>query len=189
MKTRTDDVQDNKIDFAGFSLTTTPFGAAVIFTCTYSTTINVGSQQFAVTGASVADQVNGIGSLAAGFTMTLNNGETPTFLLGESLPVALTWSVTNLSKLTFFIDQCTVTHGTSAIMVVKNGCYSSALGVVSNQSRQEFSYQIFKGVGQTEATQKVRCTANICEVGKCQYPIADNECPADGEDAFYHYTI
>ena len=189
MKARSDDVQDNVIDLGALSVVTTPFGAAVIFTCTYSMTINVASQEYAVTGASVVDTLHGIGSLAEGFTMALNNGETPSLLLGEALPVAITWSVTYLTSLTFYIDQCTVTHGTTTIMVVKEGCYSAALGVVPEDSHQAFSYQVFKGFGQTDSSQKIRCTAHICEVGQCQNPTADAQCPADGEDVFYNYKI
>ena len=193
MKTRTDNVQDNVIELGSLSVVTTPFGAAVVFACTYSMKIDVASQDYTVTGASVVDTFNGVGSLAAGFTMTLNNDETPVFLLGSNMPVVITWSVTALSKLQFYLNTCTVTHGTTTIMVVKEGCYSENLGVVAikshNQAEQGFSYQIFKGVGETDPKQTITCSVNIFEIGQCKNPTANSQCPATGDDAFYAYKI
>ena len=193
MKTRTDDVQDNVIELGSLSVVTTPFGAAVVFTCTYSTQIDVASEDFTVTGASVFDSFTGVGSLAAGFTMILNNDESPVLMLGAQMPVAITWSVTAVSMLQFYLNTCTVSHGTATIAVVKEGCYAEKLGVAAiktdSLAEQGFSYQIFKGVGQTEATQRIKCSINICEVGQCNNPTANDQCPATGDDAFYLYKI
>ena len=193
MKTRSDDVQDNVIELGSQSVVTTPFGAAVVFTCTYSMQIDVTSQDYTVTGASVVDTFNGIGSLEEGFTMTLDNDESPVFLLGSNMPVAITWSVTALSNLQFYIDTCTVTHGTTNIIVVKKGCYSETLGVEAirsdNQAEQAFSYQIFKGVGETDPAQTIKCSINICEAGNCKNPTADIQCPATPDDQYYGYRI
>lgn len=193
MKTRSDDVQDNIIDLGTLSVVTTPFGAAVDFSCTYSMTIDVASQDYTVTGASVVDTLSGVGSLAAGFTMTLDNGGSPAFLLGSNMPVAITWSVTALSNLQFYLETCTVIHGTTTIKVVKDGCYSATLGVEATtpvtSAEKGFSYQIFKGVGETDPAQTIRCSVNLCEVGKCNNPTADNQCPAAGDDATYGYKI
>ena len=193
MRTRNDDIQDNVIDLGSLSVVTTPFGAAVVFTCTYSMTIDVASEDYTVTGASVVDSITGVGSLAAGFTMTLDDDESPVFLLGSIMPIAVTWSVTALTNLQFYLHTCTVTHGTTSIMVVKEGCYSENLGVVAikhdNQAKQGFSYRIFKGVRETESTQTIKCSLNICEVGKCNKPTANDQCPAIADDVFYGYKI
>lgn len=189
MKARSDDVQDNVITLGSQSVVTTPFGAAVIFSCTYPMTVDVASKDYTVSGASVVDTINGSGSLAAGFTMTLNNGDATAFLLGANLPVEVIWSVTALSTLQFYLNECTVTHGTTPIKIVKNGCYSDKLAVVPNAANQGFSYPVFKGVGETDPEQTISCSVNICEVGQCQNPTEDNQCPVDGDDYFYVYKV
>ena len=189
MKARSDDVQDNVITLGSQSVVTTPFGAAVIFSCTYPMTVDVASKDYTVTGASVVDTINGSGSLAAGFTMTLNNGDATAFLLGANMPVEVIWSVTALSTLQFYLNECTVTHGTTPIKIVKNGCYSDKLAVVPNAANQGFSYPVFKGVGETDPEQTISCSVNICEVGQCQNPTEDNQCPGDGDDYFYVYKV
>ena len=108
MKARTDTIQDNIISLGSQSVVTTPFGAAVIFSCGYDLTIDVASQDYSVTGASVVDTFHANGSLAAGFKMTLNNGDGATFLLGNEMPVKITWAVTALSSLSFKLKECTV---------------------------------------------------------------------------------
>ena len=86
MKTRTDEIDDNIISLGSQSVVTTPFGASVIFECQYDLTIDVASQDYTVSGASVVDTFHGTGSLAAGFSMILNNGDPTAFLLGSTLP-------------------------------------------------------------------------------------------------------
>lgn len=186
MKTRSDDVEDNVISLGSKSVITTPFGASVVFACTYQLTIDVTEQTFSVSGASVVDTFSGTGSLDAGFVMTLNNGEPTAFLLGANLPVAITWSVSGLPSLTFNLQQCTVTHGSAIIPVVKGGCFASVLDVVPTATKQGFAYQVFKGVGQTDADQTIECTISICEVDECQAPTT---CPTTGDDHFFGYQI
>ena len=189
MKTRADDVQDTLIELGSQSVITTPFGAAVILSCRYSMTIEVASQDYTVVGASVVDTVSATGSLAAGFAMTLNNGEHANFLLGDVMRVGITWSVTGLSSLTFHLQSCTVTHGTTIIRIVKGGCYAETLAVLPDSNKQGFSYQVFKGVGETDPNQKISCEVNICKVGQCHIPTANIQCPAADDDLFYSYKI
>ena len=194
MRTRSDDVQDNLINLGSQSVVTTPFGAAVTFSCAYPMTIEVGSEDYTVTGASVVDTINGSGSLAEGFAMKLNNDEAPVFLLGANMSVSINWSVTALSTFQFYLDHCTVTHGTTSIPVVKEGCYSEVLNVVptnpTSQAEQGFSYPIFKGVGETDPNQTIRCSVKICEVGQCKNPTDNTQCPTIGaDDEFYGYKI
>ena len=118
--------------------------------------------------------------------MTLNNGDGATFLLGNEMPVALTWAVTGLSSLSFKLKECTVQHGATAIMVVKKGCYASTLDAVPDATNHGFSYQVFKGVGETDVNQRITCTVHICETGQCSTPTI---CPATGDDKFYGYKV
>ena len=180
MKTRTDAIQDNIITLGSQSVVTTPFGASVIFACKYELTIEVGSPDFVVASPALHDTFNGTGYLAAGFAMTLNNGNPPLFLLGSKF----TWSVTKISTLTFHLDGCTVQHGSTFIPIVKESCFASTLDVVPDANKQGFSYPVFKGVAENDTNQKIKCTLKICEVDQCQTPTA---CPANDDDAFHGY--
>ena len=55
----------------------------------YNLTIDVESEDYTVSGSPVVAS----GSLAAGFAMTLNNGDGATLFLENDIPVAITWSV------------------------------------------------------------------------------------------------
>ena len=169
MKTRTDIIQDNIIGLGAQSVVTTPFGAAVVFECEYDLSIDVASQDFTVSGASVVDTLSGSGSLANGFSMKLNKREPASFLLGNDLAVEISWAVTALSTITFHIDECTVNHGLINVMIVKQGCYSETLDVRFNANRQGLSYQVFKAVGETAETQKIKCSVKLCEKDQCQH--------------------
>ena len=186
MRTRTDTIQDNLIALGAKSVVTTPFGAAVTFGCEYDLTVDVASQDFTVSGASVQDTFgsDGIGSLAAGFLMTLNNGEPTSFFLGSELPVEIIWSVTGLSTVTFQLQTCTVQHGATNIKIVNQGCYSEVLDVVLNSNKQGFSYRVFKGVGESSPNQMITCSVHICEVNQCKQSA---QCPAAENDAHYGY--
>ena len=189
MKTRSVEVQNNLIDLGSQAVVTTPFGAAVILACTYSMTIDVASQDFTVVGASVVDTFYGTGSLAAGFAMILNNGGPANLFLGDVVTVAITWSVSRLSTLTFHIQDCTIQHGSTDILIVKEGCYAAHLDVVPDANKQQFSYQVFKAVAETDPNQKIRCKVNVCEIGQCKNPTDNSQCPAAGDDLFYGYKV
>ena len=183
-----DGSEDNVAELGTQSVVTTA-SAAVVFTCTYSMTIEVASVDYTVTGASIVDTLYGTGSLAAGFAMILNNGDSQDFMLGNDMHVGITWSVTGLSSLTFNIKECAVQHGTTIVMIVKGGCYSDALSVSPDDTKQAFSYQVFKGAGETDPHQMISCKVNICESGKCNNPTANNQCPANGDEKHYGYRV
>ena len=189
MKTRSDAIQNNLIELGSQSVVTTPFGAAVVFSCSYSMTIDVASEDYTAVGASVSDTFHATGSLAKGFAMIFNNREPATFLLGNVVTVAITWSVKELPTLTFFLQECRVQHGATMIPIVKAGCYAAQLDVLPNSNSDGFSYQVFKAVGETNPNQKISCKVNICEVGKCQHPTANSQCPSAGDDLFYGYKV
>ena len=189
MKTRSDDVPDNLIELGSQSVVTAPFGAAVIFTCTYTTLIDVASEEYTAIGASVIDTLSATGSLAAGFAMLLNNGDPATFLLGNVVAVDIVWSVKAVSTLTFILQGCSVHHGATIIPIVKESCFAEQLDVIPNSSGHGFWYQVFKAVGETNPNQKIKCKVNICEVGQCQLPTTNSQCPSAGDDSFYGYKI
>ena len=185
------DGSEDNVAALGSQSVLTAQSAAVVFTCTYSMTVEVASGDYTVTGASVVDTVHGVGTLAAGFAIELNNGEGAAFMLGTVMPVAITWSVTGLSKLTFNIQECTVQHGTTIVMLIKGGCYSATLSVNPEDAdaRQAFTYQVFKGAGETDPNQMITCKVNICESGKCINPTANSQCPSAGDDQHYGYRV
>lgn len=194
MRTRTDDVEDNIISLGSQSVVTTPFGAGVTFSCSYPLAVDVESQAYTVQGASVVDTFFGTGSLSAGFAMSLNNGEGTAFMLGNNLAVAISWSVTAVQELTFYIDQCTVEHGTTIIPIVKGGCFAKTLNVVEDANLQGFNYPIFKGVGETAPEQTIKCTVNVCKMGECDNPPYTADCPgahqdATGDDRHYNFEV
>ena len=190
MRERSDDVQDNVFVFESQSVITTPFGASITFTCSYDLTGEHASEEYTVVGASVVDTFTGTRSLSAGFAMSLNDGEGSAFMLGDNIHVGITWAVTTLSDLTYRIKQCDVQHGDSVITIVKDQCYAAKLDVVpDDQMDQGFSYQIFKGVGEADASQKITCSVIICDARNYCGPYSNSQCPKDGDDQFYNFEM
>ena len=191
MRERSDDtVQDNVIVLGSQSVVTTPFGASIVFTCNYATTVELTSEAYTVAGASVVDTFSGTGSLSAGFAMSLNNGDGSAFLLGDNVQVGITWAVTALSDLTFVIQKCDVKHGAAVIAIVKDQCYAAALDVVpTDHMDQGFSYQVFKGIGEADESQKITCSVTICEEYRCSTPFSNSACPNDGDDVYYNFQM
>ena len=93
------------------------------------------------------------------------------------------------SQFTSQFTLCTIQHGSTNIIIVKEGCYADQLHVVPDANKENFSYQVFKGVGETDPNQKIRCKVNICEVGQCKNPTDNSQCPAAGDDLFYGYKV
>ena len=118
--------------------------------------------------------------------MELNNGDPASFLLGNDLAVEISWAETALSTVTFHIDECTVTHGTTNIVIVKEGCYSETLDETLNANKQGLSYPVFKGAGETEETQMIKCSVKICKKDQCKH---SGQCPATGDDIYYGYKV
>ena len=193
MNTRSDDnIEDHLIKLGAKTVVTTPFGAGVIFECTYPLTVDISNEdgQYTVHGASVIDVYTAYGSLSSGFEMELNNGDDPTFILGSILPVQITWTINAMFQtLTFYLDHCTVTHGSTTIQIVQGGCYAAELDVVKEASLQGFTYKVFKGVGETTSNQEIECSVNICERNNCGMPTSNSQCPTLGDNAFYRYEM
>ena len=192
MRTRTDNIEDHLINLGSKSVSRQPFGAGVIFECTYPLTVDISSEdgKYTVHGASVIDTFTAYGSLSSGFEMILNEGNDPSFILGSILPVEITWTINSMfPTLQFYLDSCTVTHGATAIDIIQDGCYATELNVEKEVNLQGFSYKVFKGVGETSTNQAIECSVTICEQSSCGMPTSNSQCPATGDDAFYKYEI
>jgi hypothetical protein len=182
-------VTARKIDLGSKALYSTPFGVGVLYRCTYSTTVNVKSDNFEVRGVDMVHTTSGTGNLADGFSMVLNDNLGMEFILGAMLKVGLSWSV-NLDDLTFFISDCYVQHGSKNVNVVKGGCFANALesaDLTHTKLESSFEYKLFKGVGENSASQSITCTAVICKLGSCSKPTNVDMCPAEGDDSLYDF--
>jgi len=125
--------------------------------------------------------------------MSLNNGAETDVLLGSVMSVDITWSVVGLSSITFYLNQCTVTHGKTTFPIILDGCYSDAVGVTADSDASatsaSFTFLAFKGFEETEAEQTIDCSVKLCEEGSCAFPTNDSQCPSTGNDAFFKYTV
>merc|ERR1719361_1527405 len=70
------------------------------FHCAYATTIEVTSAEFEVQSQSVVSGMHGTGTLDAGFSLTIAQGDT--VILGSDVEVTASWEVTTLSDLSFY---------------------------------------------------------------------------------------
>jgi len=170
-----------------------PFGVGMVFQCTYPTLVKLSSVGYTVEDVSISSSLKGQGQWTDAFAMSLNNGNDAEFILGQVLPVSISWKVTTMqSDLTFFYVGCTVTHGATDIAVIKNGCYAGATGsqpLPSTPTEQNMSFKIFKGVNEAATEQTIECSVLICEPAKCSKPKSNADCPTGEHDAFYQYTF
>jgi hypothetical protein len=170
-----------------------PFGVGMVFQCTYPTLVKLSSVGYTVEDVSISSSLKGQGQWTDAFAMSLNNGNDAEFILGQVLPVSVSWKVTTMqSDLTFFYVGCTVTHGATDIAVIKDGCYAGATGsqpLPSTPTEQNMSFKIFKGVNEAATEQTIECSVLICEPAKCSKPKSNADCPTGEHDAFYEYTF
>ena len=170
-----------------------PFGVGMVFQCTYPTLVKLSSVGYTVEDVSISSSLKGQGEWTNAFEMTLNNGNNAEFILGQVLPVSVTWKVDTMTdSLTFYYVDCTVTHGATDIAVIKDGCYAGATGsqpLASTNVQQNMSFKIFKGVNEAATEQTIECSVLICEQGKCNKPQSNDDCPSGEYDNFYEYTF
>jgi len=196
-----------QIDLGSKTLLTTPFGIGVMYTCSYPLAVTVQSSNFTAQVVSQQGKTTGVGNLAKGFEMSLNDlgpNDPVEFILGAILKIGISWTLSatsesGLDKLSFWIDNCYVSHGSKNIYVVKQGCFAHALEVTDlagDDSRSAaFEYKLFKGVGENSATQSITCTANVCDTSKastesgyCGKPTnSTSQCPKNGDDIYYGF--
>jgi len=201
-------VTARQIDLGSKTLVTTPFGIGVMYTCSYPLSVDIQSSNFTAQVVSQQGQKDGMGSLAGGFEMQLNDlgpNDPFEFILGAILKIGVSWSMpadtaSKLDSLSFWLDSCYVSHGSKDIYVVKNGCFANALEVTDlegDTSRSAaFNYKLFKGVGENSATQSITCCAKVCDtaitnstlVGYCGKPTnSTSQCPKAGDDIYYDF--
>jgi hypothetical protein len=184
-------VEHDSIDLGDRQIVINPFGVGMIFQCTYPLLVTLSSEAYTVEDVSISSSMQGQGQWTDSFTMTLNGGNGVEFILGEVLPVAVSWAV-NHADLTFYYDGCSVTHGSTMINVIKGGCFAGAtkaMPTVSDKNEKGFEFQIFKGVNEMATSQTIECSVMICKIGECAMPQSNDDCPSDGmHDSFYGYT-
>jgi len=189
---RSDSIDHDQIDLGDRQIIINPFGVGMLFQCTYPRLVTLSSQAYTVEDVSISSSMQGDGKWTESFTMVLNNGDGVEFILGQVLPVEISWAV-NHAKLTFYYESCAVTHGNTVINVIKGGCYAGATKTaptVTEQYKNAFEFTIFKGVNEVETKQTIECSVMICEDGACGNPQTNADCPADGDhDSFYKYTF
>lgn len=198
-RTRTDDIPDTEINLGTSSIITAPLGVGVTFSCGYPTLVEVSGESFTVmdipsgqiSGGPTGPDGPDTPSLADGFDMSINEGAPSTFQLGDILSIAVSWQVTGFPTLTYFINQCIVTQGQTAVGIIKNGCYASALAVKGEVDGKSvgFSYQMFKATGETSTQQTLACAIMLCPADACTKPTLDSQCSNTGDDFYYKYKV
>lgn len=173
----------------GKSIITAPFGIGVYFRCTYSTSIELSSDAFEYFEVGTTGGYETTGSLANGFGIQLNDGNTDTLTLGAFMPVSISWSISSLSGLRFYISSASVEHGNTNVEIVKNGCFAGAVeakATNSSPTNQSFRYKIFKAQGESDQSQTVHAVIKLCAANDCSWPTA-NDCSNEGDDALYAF--
>ena len=189
---RDDDlILGKQINLGALSVYTTPFGVGVLFECSYPTSVTVTSSAFEVTHPEAFGANIGVGNLAAGFSMSLTSmsGSTDAgrFVMGTDMKVGVEWAVKSLSDLTFYFQDCAVTHGSVNMEIIKDGCYSAITNTISVRETgtiAEFLFRVFKGLNIDSTDQEITCVVNICERGECAKPKFDKDCPASSYGSY-----
>ena len=166
------------------------------FRCSYSSSITVKSDEFSVTTAAASGvALNDSGSLAAGFALQLYTDKKETtvadatnVVIGFPLYATMKWSLTTVSSVNFFIDNCALSTPTEKIQFIRSNCYSTTLGVqqlqedklVPAESKFEFISFIIGGANELEMAATVECTVILCIKGDaaCEGKVntKDDEC-------------
>lgn len=187
---KTEDGEGKPIDLGAMAVYNKAVAVGVSYKCCYDTAVTVTSDAYQMFSVESFGGKVGLGSLAAGFSMQLsdNGGKV---VMGTDLTVAVSWAVTSLvGYVEFFFNECTVTHDTVEVAIIKDGCYAGitdTMAITDTDTRQSFRYKVFKGLGVTSTEQEICCKIQICEKGKCNQPTIDADCPAAGDFDFkYH---
>ena len=183
--------QNNEIALSDGTVETTPFGVSIAFSCVYSTKITLSTDAYAVEDVSISDSLTNSGDWTTGFTMSLDDAD---LMLGDILNVAISWGATGLvGDLTFVLNECVVSHGSTDISVIKGGCYAGVTnteaGTENTAGKKSFSFKTFRAPGEDSAGQAIECSLTVCEAGSCNAPSSDDECPSEGNDSFYNYHL
>merc|ERR1711988_1357984 len=156
-----------------------------------STKITLSTDAYAVEDVSISDSLTNSGDWTTGFTMSLDDAD---LMLGDILNVDISWGATGLvGDLTFVLNECVVSHGSTDISVIKGGCYAGVTnteaGTENTAGKKSFSFKTFRAPGEDSAGQAIECSLTVCEAGSCNAPSSDDECPSEGNDSFYNYHL
>jgi len=191
-RARSDFEQTNSlINLGDRSIMTTPFGVGMLFSCQYSTVIELSSVSYTVEDVSISDSQSGRGDWSSTFSLAINGGSDSDLILGQMLPVAVSWSASGLDgQLDFYIRTAVVTHGSTMVAIAKESCLSDAAGAVAISDSgltKSFEYKLFKGVNEDTTEQTIDVSVVICKAGECAKASSSADCPQDGENQFYNY--
>ena len=192
---------DNKLDLGdGLMISTGSSGVSFTFRCEYPVHVSVTSERFYINDASVSSTQSAVGNLAAGFSLTLSDGndvldvihERFTYygriVLGSMLNVKATWDI-EIENVWFYFRNCKVEQGGTLVSIIKDGCFSDKLKV--KQTSEEplspaFQMMTFNIVGEEGNMQYVVCDIKLCDKNKCDKPENNHQCPQDDQ---YEYSI
>jgi hypothetical protein len=166
---RTRSIESAKVTLEnGVVLNTAPHGVGVDFTCEYSTSVSVKSNEFDLTPVTVSGSTSAEGELDSGFHLTVNNNDGTTIVLGASVDVSVTWDL-SFDDVSHHYKECTVGHvnGNTNVALIKEGCHAADIGVGA-PSGADFSFETFTIEGESGTTQVITCKVEICNgAGNC----------------------
>merc|ERR1712228_58620 len=111
--------------------------------------------------------------------------------IGSRLYSAVDFKVTSLQdSLSFFVEGCSITIGEMSVEIIKDECYSKALGVHSETSDENTTRFSFTAMSTAQSAVRHKESAVTCKLKICMNPT--NKCdpptqcpPISG----YQYTL
>ena len=182
----------------GVEVRTLSYEVSITLTCLYPMELTVTSSDLTIQYIPISAATVMKGDLSDGFSMALSGGTNGRpVALGALLVVSIEWAVKGMRNISFSIKKCGVTHGEQTINVVKDYCFSEALGGSrgrdpENQSLRTFSYRTFAVDKKNAAdaalrggiSQFITCTIHLCT--DCTPPTT---CPKKEWEIPYVYTV
>ena len=171
--------------------------AEVTFQCRYLKAVNITSSPFETIQATATTTKAGYGTLDNSFALTIFSADDFTSPLGSEivyigsrLYVSVDMTMQSLqASINFFIETCNLLIGEIPVAIIKDQCFSNALGVYledSNATTKRFSFTAFSADENAveNAENIVQCKLRICikSSAACDPPVS---CPAS---AGYRYT-
>jgi len=116
--------------------------------------------------------------------------------LGSKILVTLESTLAS-DRLGLFAKDCSISEGEKSISIIKNGCYSAAVGAsfgdnyVSSGLKANFEWSTFVigNFQKTTSTQILTCTARICDQTSCKSEVDALTCPVDASLSYVHAKV
>lgn len=200
----------NKIQLGDGTIWVSPVGSSMKFRCAYPASFDVSSSPFNVKSAEVNGNQVTVGDLKSGFSLDLYTDEAQqstvdgqNLYIGAPVYADMTWSVTTTQTLVnFYVDDCDIVDDTHTVNMIRDNCYSMALGVrqlgmktaedklVSSSSKFSFiSFTIGKQA-RLEAQLSIVCKVKLCVVTDtdCTGALSKTDDDCDGKSEMeYEY--